>query len=248
MNVAGSVAESVAAGTRYDSEAWLLVEDAEGVVGCAMRTAPYPALLSPMSEMAALALGRWLAAHDPEVTALTGPTEVVDWTAQAMGRATSIRMREVIRVLEVLPAPAPCQGSVRPASLDELSMLRKWFEDFHADAGLVVAPNEDRIRASIEEERVFVWHTDQPVAMAGHALIVSTPGGRVGRIGPVYTLPEHRRRGYGAAITHAVAAGLASRCDQVMLYADAGNPESNGLYSRLGFAAVAELVDADLIS
>lgn len=246
MNVAGSVAEDVAAGTRYDSELWLVVEEAATVVGCALRTAPHPALLSPMRDEDALALGRWLATYAPSSGSLTGPAEVVNQVAIGMGRTTTIRMREVIRVLGGLRAPAPCAGSLRAASVEDLGLLRRWFANFHSEACLIVAPREDRIRASIDEGRLFLWETDLPVAMAGHATIVATPGGRVGRIGPVYTLPERRRQGYGAAVTHAVATLLSGRCDQVMLFADADNPASNSVYARLGFTVAAELVEADL--
>ena len=246
MNLSGSVAESVAAGTRYDGELWLVVEEAGVVVGCAIRTAPHPALLSPMSEEAASAVGGWLAEHESGLSSLSGPVESVDRVAAAMGRAADIRMREVIRVLGTLRAPAPCEGLARAATADDMDMLRRWFVDFHTEAGLVVAPSDDRIRSSIDEGRLFVWETDVPVAMAGHSTIVATPGGRVGRIGPVYTLPQHRRRGYGAAATHSVASLLSARCDQVMLFADARNPGSNSVYERLGFAVVAEFVEADL--
>lgn len=61
------------------------------------------------------------------------------------------------------------------------------------------------------------------------------------RIGPVYTPPEHRGHGYGAAVTTA-ASQLAVRAgaDAVVLFADVDNPVSNRIYRRIGFEAVAE--------
>jgi predicted GNAT family acetyltransferase len=79
--------------------------------------------------------------------------------------------------------------------------------------------------------------------MAGHAPLVDTPAGPVGRVGPVYTPPDLRRQGYGAAATAAVVASLEPRCALVMLYADAANPTSNGVYERLGFREAARVVE-----
>ena len=75
---------------------------------------------------------------------------------------------------------------------------------------------------------------------------MTTPAGTIGRVGPVYTPPALRRRGYGAAVTRAITTGLVDRCDQVMLFADAANPESNSIYEAMGFAVVAEIVEAEL--
>jgi len=66
------------------------------------------------------------------------------------------------------------------------------------------------------------------------------------RLGPVYTPAEHRRRGYGAAVTSAVVADLLQVADTVMLFTDAANPTSNGVYERLGFRVVGEVIDLDV--
>ena len=69
----------------------------------------------------------------------------------------------------------------------------------------------------------------------------------VGRIGPVYTVPEARGRGIGAAITAVVTRDLLAEGATVMLFADADNATSNGVYERLGFRAVDELIETDLL-
>jgi predicted GNAT family acetyltransferase len=63
------------------------------------------------------------------------------------------------------------------------------------------------------------------------------------RIGPVYTPPEHRGRGYAAALTAAVCqAALDDGVESVVLFADVENATSTGLYERLGFQALQERV------
>ena len=56
------------------------------------------------------------------------------------------------------------------------------------------------------------------------------------RVGPVYTPPEHRARGYATAATfHASRAALDAGAREVVLFTDLANPTSNALYQRLGY-------------
>ena len=55
------------------------------------------------------------------------------------------------------------------------------------------------------------------------------------RVGPVYTPPEHRRRGYAGAVTAAVSQVMLDRGRAfVCLYTDAANPTSNHVYESIG--------------
>jgi predicted GNAT family acetyltransferase len=55
-------------------------------------------------------------------------------------------------------------------------------------------------------------------------------------VGPVYTPPDLRRRGYAGALTAAVSrAALDAGADEVVLFTDLANPTSNALYRRLGY-------------
>jgi RimJ/RimL family protein N-acetyltransferase len=247
LNVPGSVAEAVDAGARYDSEIWLTVIAGDDVLGCAMCTAPWPAFVGPMPNEAAHAVGYWLLRNGGPLKGLTGPTATVAAVAAGMKCSWTVRMRETVRVLQELVAPGWCEGSLRLAAPEDVPLLLRWFADFHREANLAVAPREEQVVSAIHEERLWVWDGGTPVAMGGHARIVTTPGGNVGRIGPIYTEPLHRRQGYGSALTHAIAMKLTSSCDTVMLFADAENPASNSVYERLGFEVVDEVVEADLV-
>ncbi|WP_420713399.1 GNAT family N-acetyltransferase [Streptomyces sp. NRRL WC-3549] len=70
-----------------------------------------------------------------------------------------------------------------------------------------------------------------PVSMAG----VSRTVAGTARVSVVYTPPEHRGRGYAAAVT--AGAGRTAReagAGEVLLFADLANPTSNGVYLRIG--------------
>ncbi len=59
------------------------------------------------------------------------------------------------------------------------------------------------------------------------------------RVGPVYTPPELRGRGYAGGATAAVSqAVLDAGATEVVLYTDRDNPTSNALYQRLGYRPV----------
>jgi predicted GNAT family acetyltransferase len=246
-NLLGSIAEGVRAGRRYDSETWLTVHDRASVIGAALRTAPYSLLVGPMTLPAARALGDHLRAMRRPLPGINGPGDVVTAVAEGLGHPIRVRMRDVLRVLDLLVEPSTPDGSCRRANEADLARVTQWQERFLVEVGLPPhLPDDASIRLWLE--RLWLWEIDgEPVAMAGHAPVVSTPGGRVGRIGPVYTVPEFRRRGIGAALTAVVSRVLVDDGAVVMLYADADNATSNGVYERLGFRAVAEHLETDLL-
>ena len=248
-NVMGSVATSVVAGRRYDRETWLVAREEDDVVGCAMRTAPWPVSLSPMSHHVAAAVGRALLEHEPQLDELAGPADVVRAVVAALGDPSyTIASTDVARVLgSPVPPRHPCPGRARPARAEDAEALTAWMIAFADEAGLPSHDARPSVELMLADDRLLVWEVgDIPVAMAGHAPTVDTPSGRVGRIGPVYTTREHRRRGFGAAVTYALARRLRQIRATVMLFTDAENPDSNSVYSALGFDAVAEVVHVRL--
>ena len=246
-NLLGSIAEGVISGRRYDSESWFTIHDAHGVAGAALRTAPYNLAVGPMPVTAAHALGDHLRGRRQPLPGINGPVDVVHAVAERLGHPVVVRMRDVLRVLGTLVEPPAPDGAHRRATADDLPLVRHWQELFLVEVGLPVhMPDVGTLRLWLE--RLWLWEVaDEPVAMAGHAPVVATPGGLVGRIGPVYTVPEARGRGIGAAITAVVSRSLLGEGATVMLYADADNPTSNGVYERLGFRAVDELIETDLL-
>ena len=62
-------------------------------------------------------------------------------------------------------------------------------------------------------------------------------------IGPVYTPPEHRGRGYASGVVaHASGLALASGAPGCTLFTDLSNPISNRIYERLGYQRVGTCV------
>ena len=245
-NLIGTVAASVAAGRRYDHYFWWVVRDgADRVVGCACRTTPYPLVLSPMPPAAAAALAGQVALVDSAVPGVTGPASVVDALLAGLGpsRPHRVHLREFVKTLQAYVPPPVVPGRARLATLDETDQLVEWFEQFQRDAGLAARDPRPTAVTQVENQALMWWEVDnRPVALAGHAPVVDG----IGRIGPVYTPAAHRRHGYGAAVTAAVVEALLPRCTTVLLFTDAANATSNGVYERLGFMTVAEFVEVAL--
>jgi predicted GNAT family acetyltransferase len=77
-----------------------------------------------------------------------------------------------------------------------------------------------------------IWEDGGPVSF----LAVTPAINRIVRIGPVYTPPAHRRRGYaGTAVAAASRDALATGADRCMLFTDVENPTSNKIYAEVGY-------------
>ena len=58
------------------------------------------------------------------------------------------------------------------------------------------------------------------------------------RVGPVYTPPVHRGRGYGSAVTAAATSDVVADGAIPVLFTDLANPVSNKIYPPLGYYPV----------
>lgn len=160
--------------------------------------------------------------------------------ASVTGQQFAVEMRQRLHRLGELTPPDPMPaGTARVATPDDIEFARTLAEAFAAETGQRPASAtvvESRLRAGW----LVLWEVaGQPVAAAG--IVVLTGG--VARIGTVYTPPEHRNRGYGAAVTVAATRlALDYGADSVILFTDLANPTSNALYARLGYRPVEDKV------
>ena len=225
----------------YPEHHWWFVEEQSSTVGLGFHTPPHPLSL-------ALEPGRWideLARHlhetghrVAEVSGLRPRTEafVRAWTPLT---GTSTELVYGLRMLECvsLRAPVDVPGSARPVREDEFDVYFAWVRAFMTELSL---PDHDPVgstRASLEHAQWWLDADGQRVSVASGR----PPARGVSRVGPVYTPPEHRRRGYAGAVTAAVtAAFFAHGAQRVILYTDAANPTSNAVYERIGYVHLAE--------
>ncbi len=96
-------------------------------------------------------------------------------------------------------------------------------------------------RFGIESAGFWLWEDGgQPVSLAGFS--GPTPTGI--RIGPVYTPPELRRRGYATTLVADLSAWLLERGHRAcFLYTDLANPTSNRIYVEIGYERVCDAME-----
>jgi RimJ/RimL family protein N-acetyltransferase len=216
--------------------AYGIASDGE-VAFAALRTHPWPLLTSPLEGRADEFVEKWLK-EDPELSRVSS----VPGTAQAIATAWSRRtggttrttMHEAMHVLdEVRDPPRPAPGALRLAEPGDRDLLVGWTEEFVHETGLIGAAQAGAmVDGSLRRQGLLVWEDGRPVSMLG----VNPAVARVARIGPVYTPPPYRRRGYaGSAVAAASRRALATVADLCMLYTDLANPTSNKIYAEVGY-------------
>lgn len=242
-NVLATVLMNVLDGVHADSGALFAygLGDGDEVRFAALRTPPHPLLASPLDADPADLVELWLQA-DPEVAGVTS----VPLTARAIAAAWAERtggtarraLREAMHILdEVSDPPRPARGELRPADRADRSLLVSWLREFVIEAGVAGATQaEAMVDARMRREGLLVWEDEQPVSMVG----VTPEVAGVVRIGPVYTPPAQRCRGYaGSAVAAVSRRALARGARRCMLYTDLDNPTSNKIYAEVGYRPIA---------
>jgi RimJ/RimL family protein N-acetyltransferase len=234
---------------------WVVERDAAGVVsGAGMRTAPFaphPVYLVRMRDEGARALARALHDRGETVDGVNGALPAAEVFAAETARLRGLRHRVDVHtrlfVLGDLVAPEPPAGLPRLARADEVDVVSAWYAAFARDAAAQAGRTQphamehddrDAMLRRIRDDTVWVWEDETGTVV--HLTGASRPMFGVSRIGPVYTPPAHRGRGYAGATVAAVSQALLDEGARVCLFTDQANPVSNALYERLGFRPVVD--------
>ena len=244
---------------------WLVVRDRSGaVVGAGMRTAPFeprPAFLLPMPDEAARLLAEVL--HDRGETlggvngALPAARACAERTAELTGATVEVAQHTRLFELGDLVAPRPVPGRLRPATVADLALAGEWFAAFMRDADEQAGrppgvsahetPDPEEMLRRIEAGRIWFW-VDESAGSGGsddrvHLTGVNPPSFGVARIGPVYTPPGARGRGYASAAVAGVSARIVAGGARACLFTDQANPTSNHIYTELGYRPVVDMTN-----
>ncbi|MBB2910932.1 putative GNAT family acetyltransferase [Streptosporangium becharense] len=209
-------------------------------VAAAIQTPPHFLVLPDIPADTVPELAERLAERGRPIPGVTGPLPVAEAFAACWWRPEAARRPERLYRLGSLHVPDPlARGASRTAVADDLDLLVKWAGEFQDEAdhgsGTDLTP---LVAGRIARSELVLWEADgRPVAFAG----ASTPLGGMSRVGPVYTPPELRGRGYGIAASHAVSAkALAGGAGEVLLFTDLANPTSNRIYQAIGYRPVSD--------
>jgi uncharacterized protein len=224
------------------------IESDDTVLAAALMTPPLNVILSHTDSLGALgAIADDLLARGPLPPGAIGPALVSQqfaeyWclrTGQSFALAISQRAYRLEQVIPVTGVP----GELRRATAADREALVALSIAFNAEAESVV--DAERV-ARWADERLdsptsglhLWWRDGRPVTMVGYS--GPTPSGI--RIGPVYTPPGYRRRGYATAATAALSQHLlASGYPSCFLFTDRANLTSNHIYQAIGYRPVCDM-------
>lgn len=238
LGIAGTLRDDP--GRYPEHRLWLVEADGE-VTGAALRTPPFNLVLArPRDDEALRVLAAGLDDEPPGVTGALPEAETFAGLWPTPGR---VRMRQGLYALERVEPVDGVPGRIRDASLADRALLLDWFHAFAEEALPEQDFDEDQAARGIEHRLTaegtghVLWEDGDPVSFAGFG--GQTPNGV--RIGPVYTPPEYRRRGYASALTAELSARLLAGGRRFcFLYTDLANPTSNRIYERIGYERVCE--------
>ncbi len=233
---------------------WLALEAGEPA-GAMLQTPPYNLVIArPSSDAALAALVEAAVADTSPVPGVSGARPEAEAFAGAWadrtGGSWTRRMAQGIYACRAVREVPSTEGAPRVGVAADVDRLLRLVEAF-ADEALIAQPVHDRARSAAmtrarlhdEPERggFWVWeHEGAIVSISGHG--GRTPNGI--RIGPVYTPPEHRGRGFATALVRAQTSWLLENAVRsCFLYTDLANATSNGVYRRIGYELDCEAVE-----
>ena len=250
LGILGSVQETPTA--FGDEPPYLLeVRDAGGsIVAAAIRTPPWRVVLSEVDDVAALALlGERIATDCPDTPGVVGPAEHVGVVAAAVAdrldRVARKGHAERAFALRRLIPPPRTTGHARLADPSDRALVLDWHVAFEREAlgedgrpSVAQGERIDRAIARVGSRRVWLWDDDGPVSLVG----VGGPTPTGIRVGPVYTPPERRGRGYASnLVAAATQAALDEGRHAVYLFTDLANPTANHIYQAIGYEPVRDV-------
>lgn len=219
-----------------------VVDERGEVVAAATMTPPHNLVLSTVDDPGAVdALAGDL--RGEVLPGLIAPLDVGAAFCDRWPAAATVSIEErIYEATEVIP-PRPVPGRMRFAEDRDRDVVVEFVAGFFEEAlpGSTDGDAEAWVarRRSQPDTYTALWDDGgKVVTLAGFGS--PTPNGM--RVGPVYTPPGLRGRGYASALTAAVTEHvLASDRRFCFLFTNLANPTSNSIYRRIGYRPVLDV-------
>jgi predicted GNAT family acetyltransferase len=221
-----------------------VAEESGRVVAVTMRTPPHNLILSEVDDEAALQpLLEDARAEFGSLPGVVGPKEPVARFAQAWGSPARLEISQRAFRADHVESPSGVPGRMRDYERGDRELAARWMDAFTDEALPEPPPGTSEEFVDHREEDpdggIVLWEDEaSTVSLAGFG--GRTPNGI--RIGPVYTPPELRGRGYASALTAALTQRLLDGGLRFcFLFTDLANPTSNSIYQRIGYEPVSDV-------
>lgn len=257
-NLLLGIAADLARGATFgDATPYLGVTRRGGnVTAAAVRTPPYGISIAESDDNEAIdLLAEDIRRAFSDLPGAIGPIRptaqfIEKWESLTTQRRKVRANERIYRCGAVTPVRSPC-GEMRPFRESDRQHALQWMKLFISESKLPRHGNDAQLMGEIDRRvsnpdgGIFFWEADgEQVSMAGAG--GRTPNGV--RIGPVYTPPNHRRKGYGTALVADLTARMLDRGRTFcFLFTDLANPTSNSIYSQIGYVPVIDCTMYDLV-
>ncbi len=225
------------------------VSESGNPVGAAAMTPPYSLSLAHCRDQEWLdPLAQHLASHGVDLPGAQGSAAAADRFCDTWGRIRSVDAElEVelgVHATTEVSAVNQVEGAARSATGEDVNILLDWYSAFLEEADPLADRSglnravETRLASSPDLSGTWLWEVEgEPVSLSGYG--GRTPNGI--RIGPVYTPPAHRHRGYATGLVARQTAWLLAQGRKFcFLFTDMSNPTSNSIYRKIGYRKVAD--------
>lgn len=188
-----------------------------------------------------------------EPLAITGPAGAAAELAgrlaeRSEGAVVEPRLYRMYRADRIVAPSKRRRGKVFVTDQDRIAQATEWGVGFGRETGLVQSTDDVMAEAerAVHEHRLLEWRSRGEVVSQ---LFISAARFGVVRIALVYTAPDHRGHGHGAAFVAAVAQQQLDRqkVDAVILNTQAENGSTNRMYRALGFGSAFEILGARVV-
>lgn len=229
---------------------FVTVADEVGVVAAAIMTPPHKLVLAYSEDPSALELIAVDAiAANGLLPGVLGPSNLSKRFAMYWHELTDqpveLGLSQRIYKLETVKPQKAVSGRMRPIVEADRSTITQWLVAFHEEAmgeKLQDNPFDKHFDSALEGKirRYFVWEDGDGTLVSFAGCTGPTQNGL--RIGPVYTPPEQRKRGYASALVAALSQTILDEGRSFcFLFTDLANPTSNHIYQEIGYAPVIDV-------
>jgi predicted GNAT family acetyltransferase len=167
--------------------------------------------------------------------AATASAFAAQWATAHRVVARPLDVQLLYELSQLRPARRATSGVLRRAAESERSLLLDWTRAFFGNG---MRNPEVMVERDLAGGHLWVWETSHAVAMARVAPAV----GGVARIYGVYAPQENRGQGYGTALVESLSRLLLEAGLRCSLTVRLNNPIANGIYARIGYQPVRELL------
>jgi predicted GNAT family acetyltransferase len=237
---------------RYPHAPYLATVEVEGdLVAVALQTPPYNLVLSKVKDLAAITLiAKDLASSQASLPGVGGLVAEAERFAQTWQELTSqtykLPMQMRIHQLTAVQPVAIAQGYLRLAAESDRPLMVEWYQAF-ADEAIASfgVDTEHLVDIALRQQSFYLWQDSVPVSFSCKTQYSPSAA----RIGPVYTPPEYRRKGYATACVATLSQQLLDEgCHGCFIFTDLANPTSNHIYQEIGYRPICDWLDYSFIS